>query len=132
MELRIWSPRGRLGRRLLFSSAPLASGVLMSSCGSPSVVTGTMKGQLFISGGPSPGQNRPTNGNVEATGRGRNTYSTAVSENGQFVLHLPTGTYSLTGSSPNFDGGKGKCLGPDKITVSESQTIRANVNCLEK
>ena len=135
MGLRFWSLRGRLGRRFLFSSALLASGVLMSSCGSTAVVTGTIKGQLFLSGGPPPGQNRPTNGNVAATSSVGNlsyTYSTPVSQNGRFVLHLPPGTYSLVGSSPSYDGGKGKCLGSKKFTVSQSQTTRAIVYCLEK
>jgi hypothetical protein len=132
MRLRFWSLRGQLGRRLLFSSALLASGVLMSSCGLTSVVTGTIRGQLLLSGGPPPVQKRPTNGNVEATGSGRNTYATTVSQNGQFVLHLPAGTYSLTGSSPNYDGGKGECFGSKKFTVSQRQTTRAFVYCLEK
>ena len=119
---------------MLFSSALLASGVLMSSCGSTAVVTGTIKGQLLLSGGPPPGQNRPTNGYVAATrsvGHFTFVYSTAVSHNGQSVLHPPAGTYSLTGSSPSYDGGEGKCFGSKKFTVSQSQK-RAIVYCLEK
>ena len=104
----------------------------MSACGSPSVNTGTIRGELLISGGAAPGMDQPTNGNVEATGKGGVTYSTAVSGNGQFVLHLAMGTYSLAGTSPNFDGGKGRCLGPDKITVSKNKITKANVNCPAK
>lgn len=85
-----------------------------------------------MGGGPLPGQNRPTNGKVEAMDQSGNTFSVAVSENGQFVLHLPMGTYSLTGSSPNYDGGKGKCFGSHKITVSRGQTTRPIVSCLMK
>jgi hypothetical protein len=117
------------------SSAILASGALLSSCGSTAVVTGTLKGQLLLSGGPPPGKNRPTNGNVVATSNVGNIsyrYSTPVSQSGQFVLHLAPGIYSLTGSSPNYDGGKGKCFGSKKFTVSLSHSTRTIVYCPEK
>lgn len=136
MGLSFWSLRGRLGRRVLLTSALLAAGVLMSSCGSTVVVTGTIRGEFLLSGGPAPGQSRPTNGNVAATstvGNFTHVYSTTVSQSGQFVLHLPAGTYSLSGSSPSYDGGKWKCLGSSKkFTVSQNQTTRAIVYCLEK
>jgi hypothetical protein len=104
----------------------------MSACGTPSVDTGTISGGLSISGGLPPGQQRPTNGSVEATGKGGVAYSTALSKNGQFVFHLPPGTYSLTGTSPKYGGGKYTCLGSDKINVSQGHTTKADVNCAEK
>src|ERR1039458_8291328 len=65
-----------------------------------------VKGQLLISGGPSPGTPRPSNGEVTARNASGQSFSISVPSTGKFNLQLPAGTYSLTGSSPQFGNGQ--------------------------
>jgi|ERR1035438_3503152 hypothetical protein len=127
-----WSPRGTIGIQALVLSALLVSGVLMSACGSPSGDMGSIEGRLSISGGPAPGTDKPTSGNVKAIDKRGATTSTAANGKGQYMLHIEVGTYSLSGTSPNFDGGKIKCHALSKVTVSKDRTTTANTYCPEK
>ena len=126
------SSRGTFVRRMLVLSALLVGGVFASACGSPSADMGSIRGQLSISGGPAPGTVKATSGNVEAIGIGGVGTSTATDGEGHFSLHLGVGTYSLSGTSPNFDGGKIKCLALAKVIVSKDKTTSADIHCSEK
>jgi hypothetical protein len=129
LQQRTLKPKVVLHRRVLAAAVLAASGLLVSSCGVSSLPTGTIKGQLFGSGGPAPGQLRPFNGQVTATGANGKTYATTVPSDGRFVIHLPSGTYSLTGSSPQFDAGHSRCLGRANVTIAANQTVTENVDC---
>ena len=86
-------------------------------------------GRLLISGGPAPGTPRPTGGEVIARNANGQTFSVSVPASGKFFLQLPGGTYSLTGSSPQFGEGD-KCLA--LVTVPKGESVHENVLCQEK
>src|ERR1039458_9843285 len=88
-------------------------------------------GQLLISGGPAPGTPRPSDGEVTARNVSGKSFSTSVPSSGKFTLQLPAGTYSLTGSSPQFGSGQYKCSALRTVTVSKGTTNRENVYCQE-
>ena len=92
----------------------------------------SVKGQLLISGGPFPGKPRPSEGEVTAKTANGQSFAVAVPATGKFALQLPAGTYSLTGSSPQFGGGQYKCLALREVTVSKSRSTHEDVICAEK
>ena len=89
-------------------------------------------GQLLITGGPAPGKPRPSEGEVTATNPNGQTFTAFAPATGMFTLHLPAGTYSLTGSSPQFGSGKYKCMAQQEITIFNGMSTHANVFCPEK
>jgi hypothetical protein len=91
----------------------------------------SIKGQLLISGGPAPGTPRPSEGEVTARNAGGLSFAVSVPLTGRFTLQLPAGTYSLTGSSPQFAGGHYKCLAQRKVTVSKGKSTHEDVVCNE-
>jgi hypothetical protein len=93
----------------------------------------SIKGQLLLSGGPSTSAvSRPSGGQVTARNASGQSFVTSVPSSGSFVLQLPAGRYSLTGSSPQFGGGQYECFGHVKINVSKGKTTRQNAICEEK
>jgi hypothetical protein len=119
--------------RTLLSAAFVTSGLLLSACGLPSSSTGTIKGQLLAYGGISVSlKGRPLEGQVRATSTRGRSFETSVPKDGDFVLQVPTGTYSLVGSSPQFGGGQYGCFARVRVTVSEGQTTKEDVVCPEK
>ena len=79
----------------------------MGACGPSSPSTGTIKGQLLTYGGLSVSpQGRPFDGHVTATDANGRSFVTSVPLDGNFVLQVPKGTYTLTGSSPRFGSGQ--------------------------
>lgn len=91
----------------------------------------SVEGQLLISGGPAPGKSRPSEGEVSARNESGQSYAVSVPATGKFTLHLPAGTYSLTGSSPQFGNGQYKCLAQQKVTVSKGKSTHEDVICAE-
>jgi hypothetical protein len=89
-------------------------------------------GQLLISGGPPPGASRPSSGEVTARDASDKSFSISVPTNGEFTLHLPAGTYTLTGSSPQFGNSQYKCFALGPVTVFNGQSTHKDVYCLEK
>jgi hypothetical protein len=90
-----------------------------------------VKGQLLISGGPSPGTPRPSDGEVTARNASGQSLSISVPSTGKFTLQLPAGKYSLTGSSPQFGNGQYKCFALRTVTVLEGKSIHEDVFCPE-
>jgi hypothetical protein len=117
----------RMNHRRLMVCSLVASGLLLGACGSSSPSTGVIQGQLQGSGGPAPGLARPFSGDVRVTGQDGYTFDFATQSNGRFVLHVPPGTYSLIGHSPQYDSGRGRCLGNKKVKIAANQTLTENV-----
>jgi len=92
----------------------------------------SMQGRLLISGGPAPGTPRPSEGEVTATNAVGHSYRVTVPASGKFTLPLPAGTYSITGSSPQFGNGQYKCLAPREVTLSNGMSTHEDVFCSEK
>jgi len=91
-----------------------------------------VSGQLLITGGPAPGKPRPSEGEITATNPNGQSFTASAPATGIFTLHLPAGTYSLTGSSPQFGNGKYKCMARREITAFNEMSTHANVFCPEK
>jgi hypothetical protein len=90
-----------------------------------------VKGQLLISGGPSPGTPRPSDGEVTARNASGQSFSISVPSSGKFTLQLSAGNYSLTGSSPKFGNGQYKCFALRTVTVLKDKSIHEDVFCPE-
>ena len=91
-----------------------------------------IKGQLLISGGPTPGTPRPSAGEVTAKNASGDSFSISVPSTGRFTLQIPAGKYSLTGSSPRFGNGQYKCFALQSVTVFKGKLIHEDVFCAEK
>jgi hypothetical protein len=91
----------------------------------------SVKGQLLITGGPSPGTPRPSGGEVTARNASGESFSISVPSTGKFTLQLPVGKYSLTGSSPQFGNGQYRCSALRSVTVLKGTTNHENVYCQE-
>jgi len=53
-----------------------------------------------------------------------------AAKNGAFTLVLPVGTYTLTGTSPQYNSGQGRCVAVSKVVIRAGVTSRANVTCV--
>ena len=91
----------------------------------------SVNGQLLISGGPAPGTPRPSDGEVTARNAMGQSFAVSVPATGKFTVHLPAGTYSLTGSSPQFGGGRYTCTAQREVKVSKGKSAHENVICNE-
>jgi hypothetical protein len=93
--------------------------------------TGTLSGSLLAVGGLAPGSPRPLAGKITAEG---NTviYSATVGPSGRFSFQVTSGTYTLKGSSPQFNDGTTACLADNPVTVIKGRTRNANVYCQER
>lgn len=98
---------------------------------------GTVTGTLRLVGGPPPGVDRTTTGEVYAfdsaglTGQPQVKASTA--SDGSFRLSLPVGTYYLAATSPDFSVDPAPaappCRGDKAAVVSRGGTSRVDVVC---
>jgi len=70
-------------------------------------------------------------GEVTATNSSGQSFTASAPATGMFTLHLPAGTYALTGSSPQFGSGKYKCMAQREITVFNGKPAHENVFCPE-
>jgi hypothetical protein len=111
--------------RVFFGMA-LAGSLILAGCGG-SPADGTLTGHLSAHGGPRPGT-QPLPGSVIAVGAG-GRYVAAVGSDGTYLVKLPPGVYSVTGTSPLFLAGKGRCAASGTVTTSRRRTSTANVFC---
>ena len=93
---------------------------------------GTLSGHLYMVGGPvvrgatpSP---RPLAGKVVATGSA-GSYTATVGPDGRYTMQLPPGTYSVTGTSPSYNGGTGICRTDGTVTIVLGREQAADVYC---
>lgn len=99
--------------------------------GAPGLVKGVLTGRLIAVGGATSNP-RPLTGHVTASGP-RASQTVQVGPDGNYKLNLPPGTYTLTGTSPLYDGGHGTCRPIETtIAVTAGTTDTADVICSEK
>jgi hypothetical protein len=58
------------------------------------------------------------------------TQHVGVGQDGAFTLVLPVGTYVLSGTSPQMNGGQGSCAATSPVTVVTGGTAHADVVCV--
>jgi hypothetical protein len=69
-------------------------------------------------------------GTVVFKGPGGSTTKTQVDATGKFAIGLYPGTYTIEGSSPLYEDGKGRCVTDPATTVLKAgTTVTANVYC---
>lgn len=101
--------------------------VLLAGCGGPSG-HGTLSGHLYMVGGPAPGTPRAVEGTVVATGPdGRHTAT--VGADGSYTMQLAPGTYTVTGTSPQYGEGKSPCPANGTVAVVQSEVRTADAYC---
>jgi hypothetical protein len=61
--------------------------------------------------------------------QGRTVRTVVAGVNGRYFTYLPSGTYSIEGHSPQYDGGTTACLGAAPLVVASSRPVQANVYC---
>lgn len=84
----------------------------------PPVPGAAVTGTLELVGGPSGNAPRGVHGTVTATTADGSTQTVAVGSSGRFTLHLTSGTYTITGSSPLFGAGQYVCRAAEPVTVN--------------
>lgn len=92
--------------------------------------TAMVQGRLVMVGGTAPGKGRPISGTVTFTGADGSVTKTQVDETGTFAIGLYPGTYTIAGTSPVFNDGKGRCItDPAKTKLVAGKTVTTDVAC---
>ena len=106
-------------------TATVAVGCSDGSSGPP----GTVTGHLVMAGGPAPGIIVRVPGTITASSTSR-THQASAGEDGSFTLVLPVGSYTLTGTSPQYNDGRAECVAAAPVVVREGTVTRADVTCV--
>jgi hypothetical protein len=92
------------------------------------MVTGRIEivgGPVSLSGltptSPVPGTVTAVSGSVTRHG--------SAGRDGAFTLVVPVGTYTLTGTSPNYDDGHTHCAATAPVAVVKGATAHADIIC---
>lgn len=100
------------------------------------IVADYLGGDGFISGslgtvrGSDDGLHALKQGTVTAVRNGRAVaLASVVGQMGVFELEAPPGRYTLTGTSPKYEGGAGVCHGYKAVTVRANQSVSVKVLC---
>jgi hypothetical protein len=112
----------------------LAASVLLASCSSPDAPpgpTGTLTGTLQAVGGPSGVGPRALSGQVTLHGSNGRRDIISVGANGRFSVPVPVGTYTVSGQSPQYEGGAAACKASEPVTVTKGLTSSVKVDCQE-
>jgi hypothetical protein len=97
---------------------------------SPTKTNGVIRGLLSAYGAETGGRLVPLAGTVTVVGGGVHLVVT-VAKDGKFAVDLPPGTYTLTGSSPQYNhGAAGACHATGSVPVIAGQEIVAGVLCI--
>ena len=113
----------------------LVASVSLAGCSSPdgpSGPTGTLTGTLQAVGGPAGGSPRALSGQVTARESNGARYSFSAGANGRFSIHVPVGTYTVSGQNPDYEGGTAKCQASGPVKVTKGATSSVAVDCQEK
>jgi len=94
---------------------------------------GTLSGLLLRVGGPVSRPDAqpsplPLTGHVVATGRA-GSFTATMGTDGRYTLQLPPGSYAVTGTSPQINGGNSTCPANRKVSVGRHQKLSADVYC---
>lgn len=122
---------------LLALLAITTTSVLLASCdlsspNGPPGPTGTLTGTLQAVGGPSGAGPRALSGQITLHGSSGHITGITVGANGRFSAPVPVGTYTVTGQSPQYEGGTADCHASGSITVTKGVTSSVEVDCQEK
>src|SRR4051794_33399260 len=84
--------------------------LVLAACSS-SAPNGTINGKLHFAGGPRPTANGGViKGNVTAVRKSDcKTFTVVVPDSGVFSLSVPSGEYTVTGTSPLYQSGQLPC-----------------------
>jgi hypothetical protein len=108
--------------------------VLLSGCGNRAIgrdgVQIPVVGVLQMTGGPVGASTVPVAGEVQFVDRDGRQVSVKAGTDGRFATRLKPGSYSVTGTSPLFNDGRGSCLAQGAFQVSEFHgTPSLTVSC---
>jgi hypothetical protein len=80
-------------------------------------------GTLHAVGGPPPGADRPLPGEISAK-RGSDGTGVGVGADGEFSIQLASGTYTIVGRSPQYNGGNSDCfpVSGNPVTITGATT----------
>ena len=113
----------------------MAASVLLASCSSPDSPpgpTGTLTGTLQAVGGPSGVGPRALSGQITLHGPSGHITGITVAANGRFSAPVPVGKYTVSGQSPQYQGGTAVCHASAPVTVTKGVTSSVAVDCQER
>src|SRR5262249_10845594 len=118
-------------KALWIITTTLAATTAIGGCAGGPGKHGTVTGVFLMVGGPAPGVNVRLPGRVIATGTNGQRLTVPVSTDGRFAIHLPPGTYKLTGYSPRVHVGNQemRCVATHRVHVRGGKSTRGNVYC---
>lgn len=138
-EMRLSIPAGRDGLAKFGWSIPDSTDAFAGTAvdvtraaASSSAARGTLSGHLFMVGGPAAAGATASplavDGTVVATGPGGAHTATAGAD-GRYTLQLAPGTYTVTGTSPQYDAGKRACTADGAVSVVAGEQRTVDVYC---
>lgn len=125
----------RSSRTLLSLLLVMAASVLLAGCSSPNGPpgpTGTLTGTLQAVGGPSGADPRALSGQVTLHGPDGRRAIISVGADGRFSLPVSEGTYTVSGQSPQYEGGTTNCKASGPVTVTKGLRSSVKVDCQER
>ena|SRR5437870_4763645 len=118
-----------MASKLLSRAIVLTLGcIMLSACSSESTPDsdGVVTGHLQMVGGPV-NVTIPVPGSITIQGDAERTVE--VGSNGAFSIAVLPGRYTLTGRSPQYNGGEGLCSAVIPVVVRSGETTSADVGC---
>jgi len=113
--------------------AAVALSAVAGCSGGPAPSTGTVTGYLQMVGGPATLAGGTPSFRVPGTITAVSPHGTQhgpAAKNGAFTLVLPVGTYTLTGTSPQYNSGQGRCIAVSKVVIRAGAITHADVTCV--
>jgi hypothetical protein len=111
------------------SHARAGSGPTPAGAASDPAGIGVVRGRLLGVGGPVGAKTDPYVGQVRARAGGR-TWTARTGADGRFILHLPPGSYLLTGRSPHYYALAGwPCRAVHRVRVDAGRSVALDVFC---
>ncbi len=98
---------------------------LLAACTRASPPVGTISGHLLMVGGPV-GARFPVEGVITVVGT---DLTAKVGSDGSFSLRVPPGRYVVSGRSPRFNGGQGRCFAAEHAIVTDGGDTSVDVLC---
>lgn len=107
------------------------AGCQLSAPANPPGPTGTLTGTLQAVGGPAGVGPRALSGRVTLHGSNGHFATISVGASGRFSLPASVGTYTVSGQSPQFEGGTASCRSSGPVSVTKGVTTKVEVDCNE-
>jgi hypothetical protein len=113
---------------VMAASVSLASCDLSSPTGPPGP-TGTLTGTLQAVGGPAGDGPRALSGQITLHESDGSKDIVPVGANGRFSVPVAVGTYTVSGQSPQYEGGTAVCQASGPAVVTKGVTGSVEVYC---